>query len=269
MINKIIIFFLLLVSPAYATTYYCGSGQAQTTIAQVNALDLVAGDIVLFNRGETWSGLLSCKDGVTYSNYGSGALPKINGTADNSHIITILDADDVIIDGLAVGDGGNTHHDMSGIAITGSHNVIVRNCNLNLGNNYLGIDAYSYNAARYTHDILIENNIIANAYEIGIQNNSDQTNDHLYNITIRVNKVSGTTGNGINIGWHSKDTIVEGNYVTTSTGCGICFDSGIVNGHVRNNICYNNVKNIGTEGDSSHGDALGVYIDNNTCIYGD
>ena len=54
------------------------------TIAKVNAASLHAGDRVLFKRGETWTlalinDRLVCASGVTYADYGTGALPIIDG----------------------------------------------------------------------------------------------------------------------------------------------------------------------------------------------
>jgi len=74
-----------------ATTYYCGAGQAQTNIAQVNALSLVAGDSVLFNRSEIFRGTLAPKSGsssgyIIYGAYGNGAKPLILGSKQENQL---------------------------------------------------------------------------------------------------------------------------------------------------------------------------------------
>lgn len=99
-----IIFFgwLLPFTSAHAATYYVANagndsctGTAATiaasgtcawkTIGKVNAASLQAGDTVLFNKGDTWneqltvSGNGSSGSPITYSSYGSGALPHITG----------------------------------------------------------------------------------------------------------------------------------------------------------------------------------------------
>lgn len=52
------------------------------TMAAVNALTLLSGDIVYFNRNDTWTdaALSMTADGVTYSAYGTGNKPKIRKT---------------------------------------------------------------------------------------------------------------------------------------------------------------------------------------------
>ena len=49
------------------------------TIAKVNALNLVPGDVVYFKRGDTWRGeTLKTKNGISYTAYGEGEKPIIN-----------------------------------------------------------------------------------------------------------------------------------------------------------------------------------------------
>jgi hypothetical protein len=67
------------------TIYYCGTGQSQTTIDDVNSLSLSDGDSVLFNRGETFRGQLLPSNGsssgyITYGSYGDGPNPLIYGS---------------------------------------------------------------------------------------------------------------------------------------------------------------------------------------------
>jgi hypothetical protein len=89
---------ILLASGATAKVYYVdatlgldtNSGLTTAapwqTIAKVNAATLNPGESVLFKRGETWAALLnitrsgSAGHPIVFSCYGSGALPKIDGT---------------------------------------------------------------------------------------------------------------------------------------------------------------------------------------------
>jgi hypothetical protein len=89
---------LLLALPARATTYYVAADGADTnngtstgtpwqTIAKVNASTFVAGDSVLFNRGDVWYGtsLVAPSSGssgspITFGAYGSGANPIVKGS---------------------------------------------------------------------------------------------------------------------------------------------------------------------------------------------
>ena len=53
------------------------------SIAKVNATTLKSGDAVLFKRGGEYRGKITAATGVTYSAYGEGAKPLINGCAQN------------------------------------------------------------------------------------------------------------------------------------------------------------------------------------------
>ena len=53
------------------------------TVSKVNGASLASGSAVLFRRGDMFRGKLTAKTGVTYSAYGSGAKPIINGSARN------------------------------------------------------------------------------------------------------------------------------------------------------------------------------------------
>lgn len=57
---------------------------AWKTLDKVNKASLLSGDVVLFKRGDVFRGKLTLKNGVTYSAYGSGAKPAINGSAANA-----------------------------------------------------------------------------------------------------------------------------------------------------------------------------------------
>lgn len=85
--------FLLFLTPAFATTYYVatdGSGD-YTTIAAVNAATFVAGDSVLFRRGDTWREQLIPDSGssaghITYGAYGVGAKPLLLGSKQENQL---------------------------------------------------------------------------------------------------------------------------------------------------------------------------------------
>lgn len=58
---------------------------AWKTLAKVSGANLSSGDAVLFERGAEFRGTITGKAGVTYSAYGTGAKPIING----SHLKTM------------------------------------------------------------------------------------------------------------------------------------------------------------------------------------
>jgi parallel beta-helix repeat protein len=85
--KKLLTILILLICSisAYSTVYHvAATGGDYSTITQVNAATLAAGDQVLFNRGETFYGTLNPKAGssgnpIVYGAYGSGANPIITG----------------------------------------------------------------------------------------------------------------------------------------------------------------------------------------------
>ena len=74
------------------TAYYVSNGgsdqndgltprTAWATLDKVNNARLKPGDAVLFRRGDVWyGGLTDCNNGITYSAYGEGDKPMLNGT---------------------------------------------------------------------------------------------------------------------------------------------------------------------------------------------
>ncbi|HAZ04292.1 MAG TPA: hypothetical protein DCY97_19300 [Marinilabiliales bacterium] len=82
---------------AAGTIYYISNGgndlnngksskTAWATLLKVSHADLKSGDMVLFERGGTWRGSLTTKEGITYSAYGKGDKPKIIGSPQNYSI---------------------------------------------------------------------------------------------------------------------------------------------------------------------------------------
>lgn len=57
-----------------------GSSPVYRTLAELAAKTLVAGDLVYFRRGESWSGKLAFSDSVTYGAFGTGNPPEITGS---------------------------------------------------------------------------------------------------------------------------------------------------------------------------------------------
>ncbi len=53
------------------------------TLDKINAYPFAEGDAVLFERGGEWRGCITAQSGVTYADFGTGALPVINGSAQN------------------------------------------------------------------------------------------------------------------------------------------------------------------------------------------
>ncbi len=56
---------------------------AWKSLDRINTFSFSEGDAVLFERGGMWRGYITAQSGVTYSSYGKGALPIINGSTKN------------------------------------------------------------------------------------------------------------------------------------------------------------------------------------------
>ena len=63
-----------------------GTNQHQPfkSLNKINSLNLQRGDVVLFRRGDMWRGCIHTKAGVTYSAYGKGDKPILNGSPLNA-----------------------------------------------------------------------------------------------------------------------------------------------------------------------------------------
>ncbi len=94
--NLLLVFFILTYINCNATIYYfsesgndnnAGTSESSPfkTLKKLNSLSLVAGDFVLFKKGEIFQGSIIIKDNgsagnpITFSSYGSGANPVITG----------------------------------------------------------------------------------------------------------------------------------------------------------------------------------------------
>lgn len=127
---------------AFAATFYVSSGgsdassgtsagEAWRTIDRVNSATLSAGDQVLFRAGDTWMvtssvGRLRAQTGVSYSRFGTGANPLIDGggtaPATWQGLIEAASVTDVTIDGIDV-----TRSGVFGVMSTDSSRIVIRN----------------------------------------------------------------------------------------------------------------------------------------------
>jgi len=235
------------------------------TITKVNAATLTAGDHVLFKRGETFATntRLVCADGVTYSAYGTGAKPILNGgTA--SGAITCLGKTNITIQQLDARSGtgncvylGGTYLTMQdcdvslsggeGISISGLatnvHHVTVSRCTSH-NNTIQGI--YVGNAGSVTGgptDVIIEDCTIYSNGTVATQHHGIYAQDGL-RYTIRRNTCYSNIAVGIVIKDHGSgsNSLVERNKCYSNGQYGIeasNLNSGS-NIIVRNNICYSN-----------------------------
>lgn len=130
------------------TTYYVNAtggndgaagtseGAAWKTIAKVNAAALVAGDSVLFKRGERWSGTQlviswsgSLGSPITFASYGSGARPILSGN-DLVNCIAANTKSFLVFEDLDCADALD-----SGFTLGACHDIQILNCDAHDGGN--------------------------------------------------------------------------------------------------------------------------------------
>ena len=232
MIKKLFLTIVLMAwcGVAGATTYNicaaCGAGRQ--TIADVNSLG-TAGDIVAFNKGESFSGQFAGISGVHYTSYGVGALPIIQSariSATNLIEIDNLYFGSTTIHSVQITQGAHdlNIHDVSidcasqnyyAMLMTGSgaaaYNIKLKN--LTVTNCSQGIEMHLG-----THDVSIEGGtfhiVNAGGHGLGIQA-YDNTYNTLPNYNINVDGVkiycdSGSCANeGINIGYNTRNFNVK------------------------------------------------------------
>jgi len=275
-----------------------GTDSVYKTIADVKAATFVAGDNILFRRGDTWAEDWDIAMGgvsgnvITIGSYGTGDLPKLQylhqwgngeyfltienieflGSAGAGNIIQIYGGHDITIQNCKIDTNGVDLSTLLNISssITNRivYNINVINCIGDGGGVTSGFNVAGDNSG--AHDILFENNTITNCTEIGLQ--AYATSSDVYNITFRRNTVSNTSllngaAHGINVGWTIRDVIVERNYCFDNAGFGIVMDAGVHDVVVKNNLCVNNGNNIGGQGDT-YGEIYHIKFYNNTLVYG-
>lgn len=195
------------------------SDKAWKTIAKVNAATLGAGDRLLFKRGETWTGTaLTAVGGVTYQDYGAGALPIIDGNnAVNCAVITNISG--VTLRNIAVQNGLDFGFAFSGASYCvldgctanhcGNDNVIfISACHHCSVTNLTSHDAYVRVAgpistcleiADGSHDITVDNVALYNSANMGMSIHCHSGLELPYNITITNSTFRNNTQHGLNI----------------------------------------------------------------------
>lgn len=179
---------------------------AWQTIAKVNGFAFDFGDQVLFKRGETWTGtrLTVPSDGLTFSDYGAGAKPVIDGnnvvncvSPNGKHNLAFHNIE--VTQGLNFGfEFNNVHgialydceaHDCGNdnvLFINGAYDCFVRNL--------VSYDAYERVAgpriscleiADGAHDIVVETAELYGSAHAGVTIHSHPATEFPYNLTLR------------------------------------------------------------------------------------
>ena len=271
-----------------------------TTIAEVNAATFAPGDNILFNKGDTWAERLvipssgSFGSPITFSSYGSGSQPSIEGFFINvKNFITVSELKFVAVNSQAGG-------------INGSHDISIINCELDGNSNgtystCLSVGDYTGNIHSYNilvdgcvahnagdiavhwygggikfntsvHDSIIRNCTVYDNIETNIQSYSTYSDDDWnYNITIENNTVYNSLPfdvneeTGINVGWNCYDHVVSGNFVYNCR-VPIQVDSKVHDTVIKNNIVMNGEQALIRLLANTYGACENTEIYNNTLI---
>lgn len=238
--------FLVFTPLAHATTYYVDSvggldannGTSSSTpwqtTTKVNAATFVAGDSILFKRGDTWNGNLvisqsgSSSSPITFDAYGSGASPIINATG-NLHALDIRN--------------GKTYVNFNNLTITHGTNEQV----------------FLFNGV--THLTFSNMTLIATGTSIGFNINSGTTTD------ITITNTTSTVQNSIPLEMSSGSfsNITISNFMATTS---LATSSGAGGIYVASNATFSNLSitsttaNAFTQGIAIAGNGTGVTMTN-------
>ncbi len=271
------------VTPALATTYYISPAGSDSnngiststpwqTLAKVNSAHFLAGDSVLFQGGQTFTGALvfsyatnipasSSTNTITVSSYGTGA-PEIlsSNTGSFSSAITVNGVNGIDISGLTIVGGGGTSPEtwegvyilnQSGKSISG---VTVNNCDIS---NFAGSGPSN---ASQTAEVYVDG-------YYGALDTINLTNNQLHG----ANGVGSSDSNGIygvGNGQDITNVTYSGNTVYNLGGQTTAIGGGIVANDVNGGVLeYNIAHDIGGNSTSCGGPAgIWTYSSNNITI---
>lgn len=220
-------------SPAVAaTTYYVdavagsdsNSGTSQSsawkTSAKVSSAAFNPGDTIRFKKGQTFNGLLTVSSSgvagapITYTAYGSGALPTINGSGlsggDPWAAIAAVDQDHLVFDSLRV--TNRRRVSKTGVDDIVSHGLVVKSKVRNL----VGFVVRNL-VVTEVESINMDHTVGNNNKQSGISFVTGSGSFTIRDITIEDNIVNYGTRFGINV-THSQDVIIKGNTCNSTGG---------------------------------------------------
>lgn len=122
------------------------------TLSKVSSVSFSPGDMILFNKGETWTGYLSITSSgssgsiIIFAYYGSGADPIFDGTGESKTIV-INDAEYIALSGIEVTNGDHcifietsTKTGLITLDHMTAHDAVNGNCVTVNGRNYVTIN---------------------------------------------------------------------------------------------------------------------------------
>ncbi len=250
----IFLFFTVSFESLRASTYYFSSSygddsrsvvQAKSPLTPWKSLrklsffstNLNPGDSILFNKGDTWTGvtLVPMCNGVVFSSYGTGQLPIIDGGTNLAVNVLNVFEYNLVFDGISfkrtgatdlVAEFGNVWFGTDG----GIKNCTIKNCSF-FGTVFL---QGSYN--------LFQNNTVDGTANNGNGNGIWEFKQYCNHNVYSGNTISNFTLRGIWTMANTHDCVFENNIIHDCGLCGIDLDGAyhLVYGHtIRNNKIYN------------------------------
>jgi hypothetical protein len=259
-------------------------GKAWKSLAPVNSMEFMPGDIVNFARGSSWTGELLISDSgekdnpIIFRACGKGDRPVISNPAPANHVVSIT-GQWIIFDGFMIRD---SHSAAIRLAEGADHNII-RNCRIT--NAGMGIGSWgSYNlfTRNYVHDL---NMVVNTPKEVHPDDDHGAVafwmfapnNEISYNRAVNCRAPSydyGHDGGFFEIWGNGDSTYVHHNWSENNDGFFEFGGNARIPGHgssagvvVAYNVCINSGRfGVMHFGEYFHNNTRGLRIENNTII---
>jgi hypothetical protein len=222
------------------------------TLSPVHTRKFIAGDVIHFRSGGSWSGGLVINDSgvegnpIIFTAYGTGEKPIITNPGEWTSVITI-DADWLIVEGIMIREA----HEAGVLISTGSNNNVVRDCEITgVGHGIQVFSQHNHITDNYIHDLhMIVNTESGNddygAVCVVLFNSNNEVSYNKLENCIASSFDYGVDGGAVELyGIESNDFIVDNNNIHHNwiKGCDGIFEIGSeLPGSAKNNIVAYNV----------------------------
>jgi hypothetical protein len=252
---------LLLITPAFATTYYVDSNQGDDagagaaletpwkTLAKVNATEFKPGDRVLFKAGCRWRGQLAPRSSgsegspIVFDRYGDGRRPHIDGAGQVQDAVRLYNVQHIEIRNLEITNYGPAPAARTGVHIsaentgTAKHIIVsdlyIHDVNGTNQKKDTGGIIFRTNGDRIPtrfDGLVIERNIVWRVDRSGIAAQSYHWPRTKWypslNVVIRDNLVDDIGGDGI-VPWATEAVLVEHNIARNCNRRAATYNAGI------------------------------------------
>lgn len=254
------------------------------TISKVNNKTFVAGDSILFKRGDAWTGNLNVSSSglsgnpIVYSSYGTGNLPQFRSGGDFwTAIIALNGRQYVVINGFKIADNTMSETDHSiqakyayGIEVKNSPYCTIKNCDISLVGNGVNLNGSSNNTT-ITNNFLHNFRMIVNTPGGDDDYGANPIIISTSNNTVSYNKFEECWGKSYDYGYDGGAVEFYGSSVNNNTisyntaiNCNGFIEIGSGSGGVANNnvIAYNKIINCGSAGTFQNSGKFAISINN-------